>query len=81
MCLDLPDIAYTGIDINRGFLDKAQERTSGSKSFHFTESDVLAFAPGSTYDIVLAINGYHHFQDTVKSQFLQKAHDLLQPDG
>jgi SAM-dependent methyltransferase len=81
MLLDLPNIVYTGVDINRGFLEKARERTSASKNFTYVESDVLSFEPGRKFDIVLSINAYHHVENPIKSRFLKKANDLLLPQG
>ena len=79
--LDLPNIIYAGVDTNRSFLDKARERTLGSKNFTFVQSNVLTFDPGIKFDIALSINAYHHFENRIKSQFLQKANDLLSPHG
>jgi len=78
---DLPGLAYLGVDLNGRFLKRARERLGGSDPFQFLEADFLTFEFDRTFDIILMINGYHHFKDSDKSRVLRKLHALLKPSG
>ncbi|MDM8549823.1 methyltransferase domain-containing protein [Desulfobacterales bacterium HSG2] len=81
MLVELPDITYTGVDINRPFLDTAQERMAEARNFTFLQADVMRFEPDEKADIVLLVNAYHHLENSRKSEFLHNIHQLLSPKG
>lgn len=78
---DLPGLNYLGVDINREFLRRARERMAGLDRFQFVEADFFTFDLSRKFDIILMINGYHHFENHIKSPMLQKVHDLLESQG
>jgi ubiquinone/menaquinone biosynthesis C-methylase UbiE len=78
---DFPSIAYIGVDINHEFLKRARERMTGFEHFQFLAADLLSFDLDRKFDIILMINGYHHFKNPVKPGILRKVHELLKSAG
>jgi len=78
---DLEGVSYLGLDLNPTFLDRARERKAGNEHFTFVEADLLKHQFDRRFDIVMMINGYHHFENHLKSQVLKKVHGLLAPEG
>ena len=67
-----------GVDISRGMAEAAREKFSLDPRIHIEHCDFLDFAaPG--FDVLMAFNCYHHF--LLPRPFLQKACDLLHPQG
>ena len=81
MLYDLPNIRYTGIDINSGFLQRARRRIPDSTHFSFIKTDVLTFASRRKFDIILSVNAYHHVENRMKRRYIKKVRELLNPDA
>jgi SAM-dependent methyltransferase len=77
----LPGLTYLGLDINPVFLNRARERLAGAGRFFFLAADLLTVALDRKFDIVLMVNGYHHFPHSEKSRAIRKVRGLLAPGG
>lgn len=73
--------AYTGIDLNPGYIEAARRRWGNRGTFHCrsVEGDVLP--AGEVYDIVLANGVVHHLDDGEASQLFEVAWRALRPAG
>jgi len=78
---DLGGVSYLGLDLNPTFLDRARERMAGNEHFTFVEADLLKHQFDRRFDIVMMINGYHHFENHLKSQVVKRVHEMLAPEG
>ena len=78
---DLRGITYVGIDINRRFVQRAREKTTGCANFQYIASDAVTFTVKDEFDIILMINAYHHVQNHLKSALLKNAYALLSAGG
>ena len=74
---DLGGVSYFGLDFNPNFLDRARERMAGAEHFTFVEADLLKHEFDRRFDIVMMINGYHHFENHLKSEVVKRVHRLL----
>ena len=81
MTRDFKGLEYLGLDVNEEFLSRARERMAGLDNFEFLAADFFTADLGKKFDIILLINGYHHFTNPAKSRILEKTHELLNPGG
>lgn len=67
-----------GVDISGKMVEAAQEKYGYDPRIHVVQADFLSWVqPG--YDVLIAFNSYHHFLHP--RRFLQKAKELLRPNG
>jgi ubiquinone/menaquinone biosynthesis C-methylase UbiE len=76
----VPELSYTGVDINAAFLDYA--RAHDPLTFHqYIHDDAAQIHLDQKFDIVLATSAYHHIEDDKKTEFLLNASYHLNKDG
>ncbi len=78
----LPDVQYTGFDLNADYITAAIRR-HGSRA-RFFRGDVASVnldAHHGTYDLVLAHGVLHHVDDARAARLFSLAYDLLKPGG
>jgi SAM-dependent methyltransferase len=71
--------SYTGVDINRSYIEVARSRHEGRFIVaDATDSDLLS---GESFDLVLLNSFLHHLPDEAVRRTLARVNDLLAPDG
>jgi SAM-dependent methyltransferase len=69
-----PDVAYTGIDIDRSAIDLAQRHFHNTPNFRFSLSSLEELScRGETFDYVLFAGILHHVDDDTGLQLLRSA--------
>jgi SAM-dependent methyltransferase len=77
----LPDTIYTGVDIERSYVETANARYGDRATFIHSGIDGICDKVGAGVDIVLAIAVLHHLDDSQARQLLRAARTLLKPGG
>lgn len=77
----LDNVEYTGVDINKRFIEYAKKRLNKNKSYSFIVKDAVEVKLKDKFDIVLATSSYHHIVDKDKQKFLQNVNYHLDADG
>ncbi len=73
-----PDVTFTGIDLNKEFIDFAQKQYSG---ITFVLADVLDWKTPNTFDAILCTGGLHHLHYKNQKDFIKKISTLLKPEA
>jgi SAM-dependent methyltransferase len=77
-----PNVAYTGIDIDRVVIDYARQTFRGDPRFRFLCEDLrVAGLPRGQFDYILFPGVLHHVDDSLAGELLAAAAKLLSPDG
>jgi cyclopropane fatty-acyl-phospholipid synthase-like methyltransferase len=77
----LPDTIYTGVDIERSYVDSAKARYGDRATFIHAGVDGVCDKVESGVDIVLAIGVLHHLNDHQARQLFRAARALLKTGG
>ncbi len=76
----LNNVKYLGLDINKNFINFAQEKLKDER-FNFVYGNSVNFKIDRKFDIALATSSYHHIEDTEKINFLKNICSCLKEDG
>jgi cyclopropane fatty-acyl-phospholipid synthase-like methyltransferase len=77
----LPDTIYTGVEIERSYIDSANARYGDRATFIHAGIDSICDKVESGADIVLAIGVLHHLNDHEARQLFRAARALLKTGG
>jgi ubiquinone/menaquinone biosynthesis C-methylase UbiE len=77
----LPDVDYTGFDLNRDYIDSAVKRFGKRGNFLCRGVSREMANELSQYDIVLATGVLHHLDDNEAIELLELARSVLKPTG
>ena len=77
----LPDTIYTGVEIERSYIDSANARYGDHATFVHAGIDSVCDKIESEADIVLAIAVLHHLDDRQARQLFRAARTLLKTGG
>lgn len=78
---DVDGLDYLGVDIDKARIGNVRTRMAGLENFRFEEADFFAFDAPDTFNVVMLIKGYHHFENTLKSQVMRNVHNFMTVDG
>lgn len=74
------DIAYTGYDLNAGYIETARQRYgSRARFFHARVGEEPAEIEASSFDLVIAKGILHHLNDDEARQLLRAAFRYVRP--
>jgi cyclopropane fatty-acyl-phospholipid synthase-like methyltransferase len=76
----LPDVDYTGFDLNMEYIEAATGRFGSRGKFFCADVNDVS-KQDSTYDIVLANGILHHLSDKEAAGLMRLAHSCLSPGG
>jgi cyclopropane fatty-acyl-phospholipid synthase-like methyltransferase len=78
----MPDVHYTGFDINRDYIASAQKRFGNKGRFFCDDVGMINIEQElGTFDLVMAIGVVHHLNDAQAQQLFQLARTALRPEG
>ncbi len=77
----LPEVNYTGIDIDPVYIEKARLKYGHRAHFICSNLKALKLDGRGTYDYVIATGVLHHMTDQECQLFLETAKTMLQPSG
>lgn len=78
---ELPQVEYTGVDLDPHYIDAARKRYGNRGSFYCEDVAVSAVREPGTYDLVMANGLLHHLTDEQAQSALLLASRLLKPSG
>ena len=81
MLLDVTNIEFIGIDINKPFLERAAQKVKDNKNFKFVLEDAVKYETNLKFDIIILTSAYHHIENKFKTKLLQKVFRFLKDDG
>ncbi|TGV02568.1 class I SAM-dependent methyltransferase [Flavivirga rizhaonensis] len=76
----LPEVDYTGIDIDSNYIKTAKERYK-DKTFYCTSIEKFNLEAPHTFDIVITAGVIHHLDDVQASTLFELAKKALKPNG
>src|SRR5207249_5233553 len=78
----LPEVSYTGFDLNPGYIAEAQRRHGGQGRFFCADiGSVDLSAEKGSFDVILAHGILHHVDDERAARLFAVARDLLKVGG
>ena len=77
----LPDVDYTGVDLNDDYLRVAQRQTDDRTRFLHADVASLAGLGLGPFDCAIAVGLLHHLTDDECDSLLAAVHDALVPGG
>ena len=77
----LPEVAYTGVDLNPRYISSAQKKYGGRGTFSVAGVDDLVADRLGTFDIVIAKSLLHHIDDTQVRRLFEMVTRILAPAG
>jgi len=77
----LPEVDYTGIDIDAQYINKAKEKYGERGEFICTTVEQYQLKSHHSYDLVIAAGVLHHVDDTQAKALLQLAKAAKKPQG
>jgi SAM-dependent methyltransferase len=77
----LPEVDYTGIDLNPRYIASAQKKYGARGTFSVASVDDLHADGFGPFDIVIAKSLLHHIDDTQASRVLEVVSHILAPGG
>lgn len=81
MLEDLPDVVYTGIDLDENYIAEARRRFGDRGRFYQGRANLDNLKEMGTFDIALAIAVMHHLDDQEAQELLFLAKTSLRPGG
>jgi ubiquinone/menaquinone biosynthesis C-methylase UbiE len=81
MLIDIKTIEFTGVDINKEFLESAEKKTKNHNNFKYVLQDVIKYETDTKFDIVILTSAYHHITNQNKTLLLEKIFKFLKKDG
>ena len=81
--LNLPDVAYVGIDMNSAYIAHAERRFANRGTFLLTKvnREMVRRFSLADFDLVLATAVLHHLNDDEAMQLFEVARAVLKPGG
>ncbi len=79
--LNVSNIQFSGVDINKEFLEFARQKTKSHRNFKFILKDALLYESELKFDIIILTSAYHHIENKFKTRLLEKICRLLKDDG
>ena len=77
----LPEVDYTGIDIDPIYIEKAKAKYGHRGEFICSKLEELDLPSGKAYDYVIATGVLHHMDDQECLSFIKWAKSILKPKG
>lgn len=77
----LPQVDYTGIDIDTDYINKAKEKYHDRGTFICTTVDDYQLPSFHSFDLVIAAGVLHHLSDDEAKTLLQLAKTAIKPEG
>jgi 2-polyprenyl-3-methyl-5-hydroxy-6-metoxy-1,4-benzoquinol methylase len=77
----LPDVVYTGLDLEPNFIDFARAQHGKRATFIHARVQELASRLNGEFDLALAIGVVHHIDDSEAHELFRAVETLLRPGG
>jgi len=77
----LPDVRYTGIDLNETYIRTARQRHQGRGTFVVGDVTAVDFGPDESLDVVVAFGFLHHVSDATALEVMPRIKSVLKPEG
>lgn len=71
--------SYTGVDINRAYIERARDRHAGR--FLVADGTAPDLLPGEGFDFILVNSFLHHLPTDVVGKTLRRVNELMSDDG
>jgi ubiquinone/menaquinone biosynthesis C-methylase UbiE len=72
------DIEYTGVDINKRYIEYARRLMP---EYTFIQGDAVTTKINKKFDIITVTSGYHHIEEERKRKFLENIEEHLKEEG
>jgi len=77
----LPNVRYTGIDLNEAYVRTAQQRYRDRGTFILGNVTEVDFGANESFDVVVAFGFLHHVSDATAREVMPRIKAALKPEG